>query len=262
MQKLDYHDFVPVNAFAELIADPVYSFAGNTSPESPLTNQFPGLYSPDAKIVWGHKNLIAIAVLAARICKARFGWRLRVADCLRPVEAQEKMEKYGYHPALVSKPGCGAHPRGMAIDLIPEVQVNGEWQMVEMGVPYDYFVDNPETSNPAARDYTRFDTSFEEAQNIYLNRQSLEFAVRRAAAELGHAISPLPQEWWDFRFGPDIFGNFAPLRESDLPPMLRLIDPDLSAVRDVLAGKYPDYMAAEIARINELAETKMTAMGL
>ena len=257
MKIIDPHDLVPLNVFDVLLVDPVYSFQGAESADSPLVNQFPGLYHPEAKIMWAHRDLTAVVLVAARICEHSFGWRLRVADCLRTVEAQARMAGYGYHPSLVSKPGCGGHPRAMAVDIVPEHRIGGQWQFVDMGVPFDRFAPDPEDDNPAARDYTGFDVPLDKAEHIYLDRQRLEFAMRKAGEICGMEIWPLPHEWWDFRFLPSYYEQFAPLKEADLLPVQRLIDPDVAAVCDVLSGRYSDEMDLAISSVRRIVDASV-----
>jgi len=254
MKKIDVNnDLVPLNVFendSKLVVDPVYTFKAHQSVESPLTNQFPALYHEEAKIMWGNKDLVAVTVLASEMCHHLHGWRLRVADCLRTVEAQEGMEGYGYHPSLVSLPGTGAHPRAMAIDIIPEFQDdNGEWQEVDMGVPFDHFSDDPETDNPAARDYVTFG-SIEASAKVYENRRKLEFAMYKSAEFLGQPMAPLPDEYWDFRFPNDVSDEYAPLRDNDLLPIQRQINPDVLAVHECLkTGEYPQSIQKSISEV-------------
>ena len=241
-----FYQFVPFNAFDIFEIDVVYSFSKPNSAISPLVNQFPGLYSPDAAIIWGDRDLAAVTILAAKLCRRYYGWRLRVADCFRPVEAQQEMLKYGFDPSLVSIPGSGAHPRGMAIDIVPERKVDGQWQLVDMGVPFDFFALNPALDNPAARHYTKFDVAEHKAMDIYMNRQKLEFAMRRAATLMKLAIWPLDQEWWDFRFLPEKTEKYAPLKESDLPCFMRMMSPCSDTTLQIRNKIYPEFVLRNI----------------
>lgn len=199
--------------------------------------------------MWAHKDIAATTLLAANICHDQFGWRLKINDCLRTVEAQEGMAQYNYDPALVSTPGSGAHPRAMAIDIEP-IDKNGN--RVPMGTAFDYFAEDI-NDNPAARDYTKFRGSTAQVFEIWTNRQRLEFAMRYAATSLGHEILPLPQEFWDFREIEEKWGLYEPLKESDLLPCQRLIDVDVEAMNAILKGVLPD-------RIKQnLEEVKMRA---
>lgn len=234
ISKIATSDLIPFNAYEgrfPVVMDAVYA-----DPED-KDNHFKGLYHPEAKIIWAHRELAKVTLIAAKICEELHGWCLQINDCLRPVEAQEAMEKYGYHPSLVSLPGSGGHPRAMAIDIQPiDIQTGA---FVDMGTPFDSFADDPKSDNPAARNYTKFSKSPAENQKIMENRQKLENAMKMAATVIGRKIVPLPQEWWDFRFDEKTIDSHAALREADLKPYQRLINPDVDAVHAILEGDYP-----------------------
>lgn len=185
------------------------------------------LYRPTAKI-WGHKDMVALTLRAAELCQQRHQWILDIRDCLRPIEAQGAMQDtkivqdnphWMEEPRLLSPPGAGGHPRGMAVDIVP---VDKDGQTVEMGTCFDYLSED-RTHNPAARDYTQF--SEDETYNamILQNRQNLTQAMQDAAAEHGFEILPLPQEWWDFRFPRDYTAGFQPISDQDLPEDMRVV---------------------------------------
>lgn len=185
------------------------------------------LYRREAKL-WGHKDMVALVLRAAAICHSSHGWILEVKDCLRPVEAQVAMQETGIvranphwmqEPRLLSPPGKGGHPRGMAVDLLPCTE-NGD--QVDMGTRFDH-LSKDRSNNPAARDYTAF--SQDEAYNrmILENRGKLTAAMLEAAAENGMDLLPLPQEWWDFRFYNDYTNGFLPIFDSDLPEEMQMM---------------------------------------
>lgn len=165
MQKLNVNDIIPLNTFLDdqpIAIDVVYAKADHPD------NLFKDLYSPHAEIMWAHKDIAAITLKAAQICHHLYGWTMKINDCLRPVEAQEAMETYGYDPSLVSLPGSGAHPRAMAIDIEP-MDENGD--RVYMGTSFDYFEQDATKGNPAARNYTRFEAPIETREEIFANRR-------------------------------------------------------------------------------------------
>jgi hypothetical protein len=49
-------------------------------------------------------------------------------------------------------------------------------------------------------------------------------AMMRAAAALNIDLWPLSQEWWDFRLPREFYDQYAPLRDADLPPEMRMVD--------------------------------------
>jgi D-alanyl-D-alanine dipeptidase len=218
-KQLESQDFIPLNLFEKLYpvkTDLVY--AQTHHPD----NHFPELYDPSAKLLWVHKDLLPVILLASVLCEQRHGWTLIAHDCLRPTEAQAKMAIYGYPPELVSSPGMGAHPRGMSIDFLPAG--------VDMGTPYDHFAEDL-SNNPAARNATSFPGKTpREAIEIVERRRNFESAVREAASAFGHEIYPLAEEWWDFRFekegtklGSTYWASYAPVDEQNLPGYMRLV---------------------------------------
>ena len=184
------------------------------------------VYNGEARLIL-HKDLARIVLLTARLLHARHGWTLVLKDGLRPVEAQAALMetdivKRNPHwlgePRLLSGPGQGAHPRGMAID----VSVQG----VDMGTVFDAMV--PES----ARDYRGYD------EEILQNREWLEKAFTDAAQTLELPLLPLPSEWWDFRLPAHYNGSYAPLSDADLPPPLKM------CARPAADATWDDHFAA------------------
>ncbi|MFH1158852.1 MAG: M15 family metallopeptidase [Pseudomonadota bacterium] len=192
-----------------------------------LDNMFKtAIYTPDAKI-WGHRDLVAIVLAASRICFENTGWIFEIKDCLRPVEAQALMgeteivkahPQWLEEPRLLSPPGTGGHPRGMAVDII---LVDGNGKEIDMGTRFDYLTED-RANNPAARGTTRFGDDESRNRRILANRRVLEESMMQAAAAAGRKILPLPEEWWDFRFPPGHYNLYEPLRDADLPPEMRM----------------------------------------
>jgi D-alanyl-D-alanine dipeptidase len=249
MESIKPNDLLPLNAYEKDFPIKIHAAYADHDYEH---NHFKGLYSPHAQIMWAHIDFIPVPLLAAKIANHLYGWKFEFKDCLRPVEAQEKMTVYGYDPSLVSTPGSGAHPRAMAIDICV-YDKNG--REVDMGTPFDHFTLNID-DNPAARNYTKFEGGLKRSQEVWDNRNKLEFCVRFAATALGKEILPIPQEWWDFRFEPDTFNQFKPLTEVDLEPYQRMINPDVEGVSKILAGNYPDQMAEHIEHIRCIVAEK------
>ncbi len=177
------------------------------------------IYRPDARL-WLHTDLARITLRAAEHLYRDFKYLLELKDGLRPVESQQKMQETPIvkaHPewaqrAFLSLPGQGGHPRGMAVDVCV---LDDTGTSIDMGVPFDFFSDDPET-NPAGRDYMGF------LPIILEQRRRLEQAFVRAASELNLPLYPLPSEWWDFRFPKDIVTAHAPIYDADLPPEMRM----------------------------------------
>jgi len=179
------------------------------------------IYHERARL-WLHKDLAAITIETARRLNQHFGYTLVLKDGLRPVEAQAKVWETDImkaHPEwaerhLFARPGMGGHPRGMAIDVSV---LCADGSPVDMGVPFDYFSEDPDV-NPAARDYTGF------SESILQNRRDLETAFIAAAESLDLPLYPLYSEWWDFRFPKDIAQQFAPIYDADLPEHIRMMN--------------------------------------
>lgn len=181
------------------------------------------IYRADARM-WAHRLLAPIIVSAANICFRQSGCLFELKDCLRPVEAQARMVETDIvreNPQwieepnrLLSPPGRGGHPRGMAIDIVL-IDENGD--EVDMGTRFDHLVKNHRVNNPSARGCRDF------PQEVLQNRQLLEDCMKQAAQEAGMDILPLPQEWWDFRFLPDFSNQYRPISDADLPPHMRVV---------------------------------------
>jgi zinc D-Ala-D-Ala dipeptidase len=180
------------------------------------------IYRPEAKML-AHRDFAPIILRAADICFAKSKYIFELKDCLRPVEAQAAMAETPIVKAnpqwlqepnrLLSPPGKGGHPRGMAVDIIL-VTENGD--EVDMGTPFDYLTTD-RANNPAARDYKKLE------DGVLKNRQLLEDCMMQAAKELSRELLPLPQEWWDFRF-PYAYSNlYEPVSDRALPAQMRMM---------------------------------------
>lgn len=179
------------------------------------------IYRPGARL-WLHRILADIVRQAALDCRTRHGCRFVLYDGLRTVEAQEAMHRtwraqenpHWVAQKLLSVPGGGGHPRGMAVDIGLEDE-NGK--LLDMGTPFDFLAEDASPqNNPAHRDYRNL------SAEIICNRTILTNAMTEAAGKLGIPLLPLPQEWWDFRLMPEFYERYAPLRDCDLPPAMRL----------------------------------------
>ncbi len=180
------------------------------------------LYHPAARL-WLHRDLAGIVLSAAALINERWDGVLVLKDGLRTIEAQAAMQDTAIVKAnphwlakgpqrLLSPPGAGGHPRGMAVDVTVAGPDGAAW---DMGTPFDYLTTDPAV-NPAARDYRDLPVP------VLENRARLETAFLVAAAQAGHEILPLPSEWWDFRFPAAVSERFAPLSDANLPPEMRM----------------------------------------
>lgn len=225
MKKLTADDFVLLDDFVTrhpLRVDTVYAKAAHKD------NMFKSaIYREDAPMA-AHRDLAAIILRAADICFAETGYYFECKDCLRPLEAQQKIidsaivrahPQWLEEPRLFSPPGKGGHPRGMAVDIVL-IDQNGEG--LDMGTPFDYLTTD-KSINPAARDFTDWGRGAAGNAAIIANRAILTNAMLRAAAERDRVLVPLPQEWWDFRFPNEETAQFEPVRDADMPMWLQMM---------------------------------------
>ncbi len=190
---------------------------------SAAPNIFGKIYGDNARL-WLHVDLAKITLLAARSIHQRHGHVSVLYDGLRTIEAQSLMASSPIARAnphwleqpnrLLSPPGGGAHPRGMAIDLS---LIDEDGKMLDMGTVFDHLAEDPSPAhNPAHRDYIGL------TDEVRQNRAILTGAMIDAAAAFDMPLLPLPQEWWDFRFTAEYYGGFAPLSDENLPPEMRM----------------------------------------
>ena len=194
------------------------AYKHDTSP-----NIFGSIYAQSARL-WLHVDLAKIVLLAAHFIHEQSGFECVLYDGLRTIEAQKRMANSPIARAnphwleqpnrLLSPPGGGAHPRGMAIDLSI---LGSDGAPLDMGTAFDYLAEDASAEhNPAHRDHPNIST---EAQS---NRALLTDAMVKAAAMLSTPLMPLPQEWWDFRLPTKTYERYAPLSDADLPPDMRM----------------------------------------
>ncbi|MBK9585870.1 MAG: D-alanyl-D-alanine carboxypeptidase family protein [Alphaproteobacteria bacterium] len=181
------------------------------------------LYRTDAQL-YLHSFLADVVVHAAELAFQRHGLTLVLYDGLRTVEAQQRMletrrVKENPHwveniPRLLSRPGEGGHPRGMAVDVS---LLDTYGQALDMGTVFDFLAENPDAAhNPAHRDHPQ-------TEAVQTHRDILDRVMLEGAKKAGRVLFPLPQEWWDYRLPTEFFSQYAPLSEANLPPDLRLL---------------------------------------
>ena len=181
------------------------------------------IYRTGAKL-WLHKDLAKIVIEASRRVFKATGGILVLYDGLRVTNAQERMletqrvknnPQWLEEPRLLSPPGAGGHPRGMAVDVSIK-DMHGK--LLDMGTPFDFLAENQMAAvNPAHREHSH-------TESITANRKLLDDSMMEASAHVGIALEGLPQEWWDFRMPQDIYEQYAPLSDSDLPDHMKLMN--------------------------------------
>jgi D-alanyl-D-alanine dipeptidase len=215
------------------------------------------LYRPGARL-WLHAEFAAVVLTASRLMAERHGGVFILKDGLRTVEAQAAMQRtaivranphWSHGPErLLSLPGQGGHPRGMAVDVVVADAATGA--LWDMGTSFDHLSTDPQT-NPARRGYQGF------AQNILDNRQRLEACFNDAARLLNVPLLPLPSEWWDFRFPASHSERYVAVSDADLPASMQMTRADGAAAEDpALRAKT---MAAVLERTEQALKSSRRA---
>lgn len=216
MHKISPDDLVCMNDFTG--THPVRIDLVYADKSHPLNIFKTGIYRPDAKL-WLHKDLAEITLHAAKLCHDAHGLWFSLKDGLRPIEAQQAMSETAIVKAnphwcidgpnrLLSPPGKGGHPRGMAIDITLETESGID---IDCGTIFDYLTPDP-ADNPAAREYSNL------SPEVIANRKKLDVAMMDATKEHHKELLLLPSEWWDFRFTREHINDFEPLSDADLRP--------------------------------------------
>lgn len=203
------------------------------------------IYRPDARL-WLHEDL-AVVVVHAAVLAGRTGRGLILYDGLRTVEAQALMRDTPIvraHPhwlegatRMLSPPGKGAHPRGMAIDL---TLCDGDGVALDMGTAFDAM---PE-KGPGPEDNAAHRDTVLVGPDIRAHRDELTRLMMAGALAAGQFLLPLPQEWWDYRFPATTYDMFAPLSDADLPPQMRMVAADA-------AGTVKDFPDTHFVRLRD-----------
>jgi D-alanyl-D-alanine dipeptidase len=203
------------------------------------------LYHNESRL-WAHKNIAAITLLAARILYQKTNYRFSVKDCLRTTDAQAAMGKtqivkdnpdWLEEPnRMVSTPGNGAHPRGMAIDVCV---IDADGREIDMGTSFD------EMDPKSYRNCNHLPAE------VIQNRKSLEDSFMASAKALGFDFLPLPSEWWDFRFPTNVYRQYEPLSDKDLPQQMQMTNKVENNIPDFEDTHFQSLADDIIALINQ-----------
>ncbi len=173
------------------------------------------IYKSNAQL-WLHKTLAEIVCHAAKHCYKTHSARFILYDGLRTTDAQEKMMRtkrarenphWMEEPRMLSTPGAGGHPRGMAIDIGLET-LDGE--LIDMGTPFDSMTEESHRT-------------YNHPEHIKKSRAILDESMTSAAKSLKTPIHLLSEEWWDFRLPAETYTKYTPLSDNDLPANMRLV---------------------------------------
>lgn len=216
VKKILPSDLVPMDIFEDDFPIKIQLVYQKDEPP----NIFGKIYHENARL-WLHSDLATIVLSASQRLEA---YSLVLYDGLRTSDAQALMGESDIVKAnpqwleepgrLLSPPGGGAHPRGMAIDLSLRDE---QGKLVDMGTDFDYLAGNSSSAhNRAHREYANL------GADVLRARKILHDAMVSSARDLDLPLLPLPQEWWDFRFPRDYYEQFAPLSDHDLPADMRM----------------------------------------
>lgn len=248
-KKVDPDTLIPMDLCAQYFPLQINLAYAHDQPP----NIFGKVYHDDAKL-WLHEDLAKIVCLTAQYCHDQTGYSLILYDGLRTKEAQEKMAQspivlanpqWMQEPRLLSPPGSGAHPRGMAIDMS---LIDAQGSLADMGTDFDHLAtDQGSDKNPAHREYKALDPTHA------VNRDVLNDAVKQAAQDLGGTLDFLAQEWWDFRFQKQDYEVYDALSDNDLPGEMRMVNTVAILDFDKAYGPRVQKIIADISSLTQVS---------
>lgn len=209
-------DLHPLQAGDKLDIETVYADPGH--PENVFVLNGTALYRAEAAILLCQK-LKVIVERAVELTPADSV--LRIYDGFRPTEAQEAMKFFkkslNIPEDMLSEPGQGGHPRGMAVDCALVHKEDGyARRRYDYGTGFDDFAlddgNDFRSLNEPPSGVAFADRNFKHhGFSVAHNRLRLEALMQKAALAEETVLCPLPSEWWDFRF---------PKNEADLKYVL------------------------------------------
>ena len=225
MRNISPSDLIPMDMFVG--CEPIQVDLVYANENHPRNIFGEALYQAQSKL-WAYKAMAVITLLAARILYRKTNYIFELKDCLRTTDAQAAMAKthivknnpdWLEEPnRMVSPPGSGAHPRGMAIDVC---LLDPDGREIDMGTPFD---------DMSLESYRSCEAL---SKGVLRNRRLLEDAFMVSAKALGVDFVPLPAEWWDFRFPASIYSQYRPLSDKDLPSQMQMTCKIKNTISDV-----------------------------
>ena len=123
---------------------------------------------------------VAKALLKAQSALVEKGLRLKLFDCYRPRQVQERLWEKVPDASYVTPPKKGSmHNRGAAVDL---TVVNEDGEELDMGTEFDFF------------GVTAHHTHQNLPANVLQNRQMLKTVMAE------HGFSAIRTEWWHYSY--------------------------------------------------------------
>jgi D-alanyl-D-alanine dipeptidase len=213
--KISPDDLVNMNTYQD-----EYGYVVDLAYTQDYPKSFCGIvYHPRAQL-WLHKDVAEIMFLAAHRAREK-EYILVLYDGLRTKEAQALMGKTPLvqdNPSwlegetrMISPPGKGAHPRGMAIDC-SLMTLDGA--LLDMGARFDQMPDKGMGPGPETNAAHRQTSLINDTHRTH--RALLDDCVLGAARALGKPFIGIAQEWWDYRMPPEIYEQYEALSDNDL----------------------------------------------
>ena len=118
------------------------------------------------------------SLIKANLAFRKYGYKIKLYDCYRPVEIQKRMWKIVNNPKYVADPAKGSiHNRGGAVDI---TLVDEKGQELDMGTAFDFF------GGEAAHTYKKL------PRQVLKNRKLLKKVMQK------HGFQAFESEWWHY----------------------------------------------------------------
>ena len=142
----------------------------------------------DCEECYLRKNTALALVKVAKELK-KYGYRIKLFDCYRPLDVQKKMWKILPGTDYVANPKKGSkHNRGAAVDL---TLVDEKGNELDMGTPFDFF------GKEAHHTYQGH------SEEVNKNRKLLKEIMDK------YNFRSIYSEWWHYEYRPERFSKVA-----------------------------------------------------